>query len=311
MTGLLREYASEGFPSDYLIARIRGRRASLIRDWQPLLATGRHPGTSDETIWRAFLEELDWVYRQMNLRLRRTFATPFALFELKTIVLCLRSRVADNTARVSVLLEHSLLSEPVRKVLSGKADLPSTIDQLGEEMSGASRGYPDLGAAYKDEGLRGLEDGLMRTFLEHASDQKLHPVVRQFFGYFIDLRNIVILYKHLRWKVERRAPFISGGSIETSRFRKILKRNDEAGFDALLTSEMKVETLPHTVGESALESILLRTLTRKLRQAGRESDDVGLILDYVWRVYAQTRNLAVLHHAESVDSHTLERELIL
>ena len=104
---------------------------------------------------------------------------------------------------------------------------------------------------------------------------------------------------------------ISGGSIETSRFRRILASDDETGFDALLSGEMKVETLPHPVGESALESILLGALTRKLRQAGRESEDIGLILDYVWRVYAQTRNLAVLHHGEGVDRRTLEKELIL
>ena len=60
-----------------------------------------------------------------------------------------------------------------------------------------------------------------------------------------------------------------------------------------------------------LESVLLRGMTTKLRRIGRESEDVGLILDYVWRVYIQARNLAVIYHGEGVGPDALEKELIL
>lgn len=308
---LLRNHASDGYPSDYLVARIKGRRAALIRDWHSKIGVGKSPGNSDDAIWDDFLRELDWVHTQMNPPLRALFATAFTLFELKTIVLCLRSRVADDIPRVERLLEHSLLSDPIRQALIGTTDLPSGIAALEDAMSAESATFRHLGAAYEAEGLRGFEDGLMRAFLEHASGADPHRVIAGFFEAFIDARNTIVLYKHLRWKLERRAQFINGGAIETSRLRELLEEGEEAAFDAFISEEMSIGMSPDLSGETALESLLLRQIGRKVRRAARESEIVGAILDYLWRVYAQARNLALLHHGVDVDQGSLEQELIL
>ena len=51
-------------------------------------------------------------------------------------------------------------------------------------------------------------------------------------------------------------------------------------------------------------------MTHQLRKTGGDSEGVGLILDYVWRVYVHARNGALLLHAGSLGANALERELI-
>jgi hypothetical protein len=258
-----------------------------------MLAKDGLPGASEEAIWGSLLLELNWVHLQMNPRLRQTFTPLFLLFELKTIVLCLRKRAFDKTAGAEELLEGSLLADAVKQALAQAVDLQSVIAALGETMSIAS------------------DDALVRIFLEQVADRKLHPVIREFIGLFIDLRNIVILYKHLRWELKGEAPFIRKGAIDTSDFHKILESHDQRGFDDLVRGVTGAGALSNAASEAALESVLLRGMTTKLRRIGRESEDVGLILDYVWRVYIQARNLAVIYHGEGVGPDALEKEVIL
>ena len=88
---LLRDIASDGFPTDYVIARVRARRAALTREWRAELARKAAPSASDEAIWDGLLGEYAWLYGQMDGRMRARLAPVFALFELKTLVLCLRN----------------------------------------------------------------------------------------------------------------------------------------------------------------------------------------------------------------------------
>jgi hypothetical protein len=60
--------------------------------------------------------------------------------------------------------------------------------------------------------------------------------------------------------------------------------------------------------ELSVETTLLRRLTKSLSR--RRDDPVAAIVAYVWRVYVQTRNLAILHHAGDLDGATIEQELI-
>src|SRR5512136_906202 len=112
---LLREIAADGFPTDYLLARIRGRRVALAARWGAARAHGLPPGTTDAQIWEALLAEFEWLYAQMNRPLRQRLAPVFGLFELKTIVLCVRSRAAHRSSEIAALLARSLLADALRQ----------------------------------------------------------------------------------------------------------------------------------------------------------------------------------------------------
>ena len=307
---LLRDIDSPGFPNDYLITRIKGRRAALIANWKAVRAHGLTPGTSDERIWEALLIELEWLYGQMNRAVRECFESVFVLLELKTIVLCLRNKEAGRVAEIDTLLTHTLLTDSLRRVLRDQPDVRSSISTLIESTSGALPGLREAAAAYADHGLRGFEDSLMRGYLAHTVTIQLHPRIQQFLRAFIDLRNIMILYKQLRWGVEDAGAFIEGGTFELSRLVQLMANKQLSSWEDLVQEATALKIVPAAASEGALETVLLTSLTERLRQIGRGEDGVGLILDYIWRIYVHARNLAVLYHAADLGEAILERELI-
>jgi hypothetical protein len=246
----------------------------------------------------------------MEDSLREMFAAVFLLFELKTLVLSLRNKAVENADAVEKLLEPSLLSAAIKELLRAPGDTRSTIADLASELAAAADGFGHLTAVYSSSGLKGFENGLLSAFVEAAAGRPRHRVVDEFFVAFADLRNVVILYKHLRWEMDDPAPFVTGGRIEQARLGKILAQQSDSDFGCLVKEVAGLPSPPDPEDEAALETVLLRALTRRLRRAGRESEDIGVILDYLWRVYVQARNLAVLYHGADLAADRLERELI-
>jgi hypothetical protein len=272
---------------------------------------GEGPVASEEDSWAGLLSELGWIHRQMHDRLRQTFAPLFGLYELKTIVLCLREKAVENSAVVAALLGPSLLSEPMKKALRDPADTRSTIANVVDVLARIGGGFANLDAAYAESGLRGFEDGLLRAFLEQAASERYHPRIDDFFCAFVDLRNVIILHKHLRWSMDAPAPFVDGGRVERERLTRILKDRSEPDFGRLVKELTGLPEAPSAADEAGLETVLLRSLTSHLRRLGREDEAVGLILDYLWRNYVQARNLAVLHYGAGLGAQRLENELIV
>jgi hypothetical protein len=301
---------ADGFPADYVVARVSGRRARLVTDWRQFLAAGRPSPASDEEVWAALLGEYGWLYRQMNSRLRRDLAPVLALFELKTIVLCLRNRAAQRIAEIDRLLEGSLLSENVQRALRHGTDVRSSIAELAKVLGAFMPQLAGVEAAYASEGLQGFERELNRGYLSFVMSSALHPAVRWFFQGFVDLRNVMILYKHVRWRIDGAAEFMPGGRLETSRLRVLADHKDPAALEALLAEVTGRAPEPLAVSEGTLESVLLGHMTRQLRERGRDDAPAGVILDYAWRVYAQARNLSVIAHGRQLDAALLERELV-
>ena len=136
-------------------------------------AHGLTPGASDERIWEALLNELEWLYGQMNRALRECFASVFVLLELKTIVLCLRNKEAARVTENDTLLTHTLLADSLRQALRGQPDVPSSITTLIEATASALPGLREAATAYAEHGLRGFEDSLMRGYLAHTIKTQL------------------------------------------------------------------------------------------------------------------------------------------
>ncbi|HVN42381.1 MAG TPA: V-type ATPase subunit [Steroidobacteraceae bacterium] len=310
MNDLLRELAGEGYPSDYLLARVRARRATLAAQWRELRSHGTASATSDEAIWEHFLGELGWLRAQMNRGLRECFAAVFVLYELKTLVLGLRNKAAGREAQVHRLLAGSQLAEPLRRALSGPADMASTVATVAEVIGRDATEQGSLQRAYAEDGLKGLEGRLVRSHLERVADARLHPVLRRFFGAFVDVRNLMSLYKHLRWQCGDAGDFAPGGTVQPARLREVSAAGDAPALDALVRAVAGRAAPPVATSEGALETILLDALTRTVRELGQADGEVGVLLDYLWRLYVHARNRAVLFHAGDLEAAALERELI-
>ncbi len=302
---LLREERWDGYPTSYVLARLRARRSGFTSDWLGRLSKDLDPAAAEEILWRRFLEELFWVHRQMNRKLRKVVAPVLLYFELRTLVLCLRNKAARNEAALQELLTYSLLPEAVRKALRGTADAPAAVAGVTESLTALSPRYRDLTAGYVSGGLRVLEEKLVRTFLEERVRDGGHRAVQTFFADVIDLRNLLGAYKQLRWEMEETpTPYIAGGRIPARRLHEWIEAGNAEDLSGLMGREFRAAR-----GVS-VEIGLLRALTLRLHHAGRGLDAVGPIVEYLWRRYTEMRNLRVLYFGKAIDPERLAAELI-
>ena len=135
----------------------------------------------------------------MNSVLLDIFMPFFEYYELGNIFRCLRYKSPHADDAIRGLLASSLLSQTMKRLLLDSENAPSAIERIQEELARRSERYGELGEIFRQDGLRGVERSMTDTYLEETVDTKLHPVVRDFFSYTIDSRNIMVLAKHLRW----------------------------------------------------------------------------------------------------------------
>ncbi|KAF0216105.1 MAG: hypothetical protein FD174_3867 [Geobacteraceae bacterium] len=317
---LLRTVHNRGYPQEYLQARIRGRRAYQIGDWERILSAadpleavpaspyrGALTVRSEEEVWQNLLRELVWLYCQMDQRVREIFSPVFVCFELRTLVLCLRNKGERNDRKIEELLFYSLLAGKVQKALKADQDLPGVIDAVAGVLSAGAMRFGRLRNIYREQGLTGFEQGLTNLSLGEVIKGPLHPLIREFISRLIDTRNVMTLYKHLRWRIKAPPAFIEGGGIRESALREIAEKNDMAEVSPLIRRLTGEEVEAASAGN--VERLLLTAITRLVRRRGREPAGTGLILDHLWRCYVEALNLSLLIHCRD-DREAVRRELV-
>lgn len=309
---LLRDMENRGYPRDYLLARIRARRSTLIVDWGAALATAEPlaavavPG-SDEAVWTSLQRELAWIYAQMEQRTRTAFAPLFLYLELRTIILSLRRRAAGDEGEMAELFRFSLLSARVRGILQGNNAVPAIVAGLAKLFGRIAETGTGFTKVYRDGGVAAFEERLANFYLEQTAHTRLHPVLAEFFSRLIDVKNLVIVAKHRRWRIVAPPSFIGGGKLRASHLLDAARAPGTTDAARLLRRITGTEVDP-TAGN--VESLLLSAISRMTRRAGRETEGTGLILDYLWRCSMQARNLSLLVHGPEIDRELLGGELV-
>lgn len=318
---LLRDLNTAGYPADYLRARIRGRRACLTSDWESLLAADEplaavptapqragFAALTKETAWLAAQREFAWLYGQMEPGERKLFAPVFGYFELRTLVLCLRNKETGNVGEIGNLLEWSLLPEKLKGIL-----LEETGTAEGMERITAFLAHDvfrqELKRHFCGEGLSGFERGLTDLYLMQSIGGRPNPAVAEFLRALIDTENIMSLCKQLRWRIPA-PPWLSrGGRLRESDLMRVASRGEMAGL-APLVRRLTGEELPAFSPEE-VEHQLLCWLGRFLRRRCNEPSGVGLILDYLWSVRMEARNLSLLAHGRDMGREMIRAELVI
>jgi vacuolar-type H+-ATPase subunit C/Vma6 len=318
---LLQEIEDRGYPADYLLSRIRGKRVSLISDWEPFLmgiapveSLPPHyrdfaPDTSPQSEWRHLLKEFRWVYFQMNKKLGKVFSSFFLYAELRTIFFFLRYRTTNEQAKWEQLLSVSMLSKRCKMRLKRSEDIHDAVRIVEELLVSFSSLFRGTGETFIKEGLQGMERWLTNRYLEYVVTLRLHPVIKKFFIRTIDSRNLLTLYKRLRWELKAEADFVRGGSISVRK----LGAADEKGdmFNALRMIQAFTGEDVQIPDATNVEKAIYTAMTRTLRREGREPSGVALILDYLWRCSTEIRNLGLVIHGEGIDRDVLRTELVL
>ncbi len=321
LMALLSRPAFEGYPDEYLLARLRGRRATMgsvlssPADTAHTVESGpsrRHlaasGGMTDADAWDTMRAEFRWVYHQMNEGLRNTFAPLFLWFEMRTIIICLRFRRGDEREKAAALLPASLLAKQVQHALTGDGETAAVIDSLAPLLAAVAEPFRGLGDFYRKRGGREHEQRLVTLYLERMTHLPLHPMLGEFFRSVIDMRNVVTLAKQLRWQLNEPQAFIRGGEIHPERLKKALEEGTVAGLATLLGALPDMGALPAVPANP--EPHLFNWLTNKVRRFGRDPLGVGLVLDYLWKCFVEAHNVSLVVHGEKLDQETVRKELI-
>ncbi len=137
----------------------------------------------------------------------------------------------------------------------------------------------------------------------------LHPVIKNFFVFLIDIKNIISLHKNLRWGIEAEPLFIQGGTIIESTLRRAVRSSDISEVSRLIYQITGISVQEPSVSE--VEHILFSGLTRQLRVKAKENSDVELILDYLWKIYAEAQNLSLILYGKDIERENLQKELVI
>lgn len=301
----------EGYPADYLAARLGGRRGLIERNWEAMLMAeqpvlparyAEHGGgRPEEVIRRALKRELRWVARQMDGGLRKTFRRVFVYFELGTLFSCIRYRArGDSGGEVSDALEASLLSRALKGALLGAASQAEAMRAAGEAFSSSYGIYEETA---EGGGISEAEQRLTDKFLADSAARAPHPVIRGFFRTVIDMRNLVSAYKRLRWGMEAAPPVIEGGSAGARRLRGIAT-------EAALLSAIRRFTGLEAERPSEVENLFLKRLLIYSKDAARSSGAAGFVLDYMLRCHLEARNLGLIFAGGSLERELLRTEIV-
>lgn len=303
--------ALEGYPADYLVARLGGRRGLIVRNWEatlmaekPLLPARyaeQGGGRPEEAVRKALKSEIRWVARQMDGGLREIFRRVFVYFELGTLFSCIRYRArSDSGKEVQDALESSLLSRALREALVEAASQAEAMRAAEEAFSSA---FGIHGKNAEGGEIIEAEQRLTDAFLSDSAARARHPVIRGFFRTVVDMRNMVSVYKRLRWGIEAAPPVIEGGSTRRSRFRGI-------STEPALLSAIRRFTGLETDRPSEVENLFLKRLLAYSKEAARNSGAVGSVLDYMLRCHVEARNLGLIFAGGDLDREILRAEIV-
>ena len=320
ITEFIESTPDHGFPLDYLVSRLKGRKSRLVTDWGILVKSASPmeqlpPGhyqtifgiSAPDAVWRALMAEYRWAYHQMNGQGRRTFAPFFIYGELRTLFICLRYLRGLMRDRLQEILSVSLLSGEIKDVLLRSPDELSATQGIEEKFLCLSRLFKGIAETMRHEGLKGFEQKLAELFLSVIIATGLDPFLKAFFLQVIDARNILALAKLLKLEATGH-PFISGGRTDTMKLREILDRRDVQAADKLVRGFTGEKNAPANL--SGLEISLYRGISRSLKRGGRGSLGTGPVLDYLWRCSIEAMNLSILSYGAKLTRDIVAAELL-
>ena len=317
MRALLRDFP-EGVPQDTLLARIRGRRSYLVREWDRILLAPEPAKLLPPAPWRpvpvpgdgrmtlALQGEYGWVFRWMSEPLRVMTAPFFWLAELRVIAICLR-RLAGGASGDDELLQGSLMNKRIRKLLRGAPDAESAVRQLAGILAPHAPACATLTGTLAGGGVGAVEAALQDIFLQQLAATRLHPVMERFLALTIDCRNLTAVAKRLRWRSIRSPRLIGGGRIPLKKLAALAKGEDAV---AIARMAARLGGIGRSGDPDNLERTVLQAEYRAVSSLAREPDGVGEILWYLWRCRNEARIIGLLSRLATVGTAAVEAEIM-
>lgn len=283
---LLRTTKENNYPSDYLLARVRIRKALLAERLDSLIAGAYAESdlpASEHEIWKTFLDDYRWVYIQMNKRLFKIFWPFFFFAELKTIIICLRYKEVNEKNKIKEILESSLLSDQLKNIIEETREIVPLIESLDDMLNMFLDKPKRLRLFYDERGLKSVEETIIHSYLKYMLSMNIHPVIKSFFVYIADIRNVIAFYKYQRWDIVDLPVFLCGGTLHWKKLQSSFNTHEISGIKNIVYKLTRIK-LSELNGRN-IEDALTNGLSVFLNKMGRDPLGLGIILEYLWMRY--------------------------
>lgn len=292
MLRLLAEVPGPGYPGDYLLARLQGRKGARGHPGGGALAENSVLG-GDRVFWEEAARERSWMFRQLEANLRAALAPLFLFFEIGRIARILRYQAVERYADAEQALQGSMLAPPLRAILSGREGTATVLTSLERSEAGELLFLTGLRASFETGGLRSCEELLRRRFLMRALERAWPRDLVSFLQAQIDIRNILAVAKTLRWSGAAAPVFVPGGRVRLPGAGRKATMEDLARMvRGLVHAAVSRERLQ----PEELEPLLRMHLLRQLARRRREGSVAAGCIEHLWRGHARAREQSMRLH---------------
>lgn len=270
MITLLRADGAE-YPTDYLLARLRGRKAERRL---------RTPQPEKERDTREYAREVRWLYRQMNRKSKRKLAPLFVLFELQEFIHWLRrARGAAESEGISArFLDSSLWPPVVLRAWSRRETAQERLTILEHHLISRIPECQGVSTLYAADNPAAVERRLLGPVLTHGATAGPSPLLREYFRGRLDCANLMAVAKSWLWRLPAPPLPIPGGQLAPEQLDRIWRTGD--GHRLGLPAGVSKETItPAQI--AALAAKKKGALRQAVHNECSSQDPVAVIMDYL------------------------------
>ena len=311
---------------EYVYGRLRGRRSRLLKpevyemlvredlaSYENILKDTRYgPYISQlksvkegvdlyiSAVNRAFADEVRKVRNLMDEgKDRRSMDVFLARWDLHNFITVIRGKFynVDDRAIERSLFPAGVLNEVRLKELLQEEDAVSAA----ERAKMAFKGLPftisrEAILELRNGNLSGFEYHVYTAFYAEVFAEDVHPLVKEFYSYTIDAKNIAMAYISLS-SGERPSYWIDGGYVSPKIKRQVLVMEDVEELEALVRRYVSLE------GPFSLEKIdeaFERRFFEDVKR-GFSTDPVSFyaVMEYLWRFEREVVKLRTIIYAKS------------
>jgi len=275
-TKLLKTKTFDGYPDDFVLARIRGRGYCT-----PVSSAGA------VTTRKGLDREYSWIFSLLNKKTTKTFTPFFSLFEVERLLSCLRLDRRGESSQVPQILSDSLLSRPAGSLIEMVRDPAGKLIGIMDLLEFPSDTRSRMERMLVDESWTDIEAVFWETYLKWATGSSRRKDLTFFFQTRVDMRNLLAMHKALRWQSEKSPPFIDEGSFPQSSLDRFMKADSLKGLEDFARRRLAQRASGNL--EFDLIHGLAILLHRRARFAG---GGPTMILSHLWNLYAGLRQRA-------------------
>lgn len=271
-------------PAETLLARLRARRAALDR-------SGAGGGPTPEAL-------LSWLHPRLERPLRQALRPYLELEAMRYLLLALRHRLGGEPVPPA-LLHQAWLAPELADLLDRPGEAATVAAELETWLVGDYPFAAGLTEGYLRQGPGRVEQQLAAGLLAAALPAARVPAVHMAVRFLTDLRNLLAVLRHWRWRLRTPPRLLPGGEVASALLARAWAGNDRTTVERLasrLAGAVVTELEPR-----AVERQLLGGLSRRLREAGRDPLGAGVVIDTLWRCRVAARNRALRERAGEED----------